>query len=128
LSTTLSQHGGFVANIDLIVAIYLGGWVLVALAGYIASRWFAHTWSPPAHPLLVSALAGAVWPLLLIGLIEFSSIVVLAHRGAKREAWLSSPRAPIWFTIRRIWIVATVGRTRGETQVVRRAAHGRWNG
>jgi hypothetical protein len=61
------------------------------LAGYIASRLFGHRWSPPQHPLLLSALVGAVWPLLLIGLIEFSSIVVYAHRGAKPEAvWPSS--------------------------------------
>jgi hypothetical protein len=80
-----------VANIDVLVAIYLGGWSLVTLAGYITSRWFGHRWSPPAHPLLGSALAGAVWPLLFIGLIEFSSIVVYAHRGAKPEAvWPSS--------------------------------------
>jgi hypothetical protein len=75
-----------VANIDVLVAVYLGGWLLVTLAGHVASRWFGHRWSPPAHPLLLSALAGALWPLLLIGLIEFSSIVVYAHRGAKPEA------------------------------------------
>jgi len=83
--------GGFVANIDVLVAIYLGGWFLVTLAGYIASRWFGHRWFPPAHPLLGSALAGAVWPLLLIGLIELSAIVVYANLGAKAEAaWPSS--------------------------------------
>src|SRR3982074_1641593 len=85
LSTALSQPGGFVANIDVLVAIYLGGWFLVTLAGYIASRWFGHRWSPPAHSLLGSALAGAVWPLLVIGLIEFSAIVVYANRGAKPD-------------------------------------------
>ena len=91
LSTALSQPGGFVANIDVLVAIYLGGWFLVTLAGYIASRWFGHRWFPPAHPLLGSALAGAVWPLLLIGLIELSAIVVYANLGAKAEAaWPSS--------------------------------------
>jgi hypothetical protein len=71
------------------VAVYLGGSFLVTLAGYIASMWFGHRWSPPQHPLLLSALAGAVWPLLLIGLIEFSSIVVYAHRGAE-AVWPSS--------------------------------------
>jgi hypothetical protein len=80
-----------VANIDVLVAIYLGGWLLVTLAGYIASRWFGHRWSPPPHPLLVSALAGAVWPLLLIGLIELSAIAVYANLEAKPEAvWSSS--------------------------------------
>ena len=124
----LSEHGGFVANIDVLVAIYLGGWVLVTLAGYVASRSFGHRWAPPAHPLVLSALAGAVWPLLLIGLIELGSIVVLAHRGAKREAWLSSSRAPIWFVIRRLWTLATVSTTGGETQISGPAAHGRRDG
>jgi hypothetical protein len=80
-----------VANIDVLVAVYLGGWLLVTLAGYIAGRWFGHRWSPPAHPLFGSALAGAVWPLLLIGLIELSAIIVYANLGAKPEAlWPSS--------------------------------------
>jgi hypothetical protein len=79
------QQGGYVANIDVLVAVYLGGWFLVTLAGHVASRWFGHRWSPPAHPLLVSAVAGAVWPLLLIGLTELSSIVVYVHCWAKPE-------------------------------------------
>jgi hypothetical protein len=73
-----------VANIDAVVAIYLGGWFMVTLAGHVASKWFAHRWSPPAHPLLLSALAGAVWPLLLIGLIELSSIVVWTIATTRR--------------------------------------------
>ena len=77
------------ANINVLVAIYLGGWCLVTLAGHVASRWFGHTWSPPAHPLLLSVLAGAVWPLLVIGLIEFSAIVVYANLGAKPESGMA---------------------------------------
>jgi hypothetical protein len=78
------QQGGYVANIDVLVAVYLGGWFLVTLAGHVASRWFGHRWSPPAHPLLVSAVAGAVWPLLLIGLIELTSIAVWVIATTRR--------------------------------------------
>lgn len=73
-------------NIDVLTAIFLGGWSLVTLVGYAASRWFTHRWSPPAHSLLISMLAGAVWPLLLIGLVELASIVVYANVEAKLGA------------------------------------------
>ena len=37
----------------------------------------------------IAVLAGAVWPLLVIGLIEFSAIVVYANLGAKPESGMA---------------------------------------
>ena len=39
--------------------------------------------SPAAHPLGVSLIAGAVWPLLVVGLVELSSVVVLTKVQSK---------------------------------------------
>ena len=75
--------GDLVDNFDVLAVIYLGGWSPVTLIGYAASRWFTRKWSPPAHPLFISVLAGAVWPLSLIGLVELASIVVYAKVEAK---------------------------------------------
>jgi hypothetical protein len=62
----------------MLVVIYLGGWLPVSLAAYAAGRRLSERQSPAAHPLMVSLAAGAVWPLLVVGLVELSSIMVFA--------------------------------------------------
>jgi hypothetical protein len=62
--------------VSTLIVIYLGGWLAVTCAAYAAGRRLADRESPPHHPLLVSLVAGAVWPLLLVGLVELSSIIV----------------------------------------------------
>jgi hypothetical protein len=60
----------------MLIVIYLCGWLAVTFAAYAAGRRLADRESPPDHPLVVSLAAGAVWPLLVVGLVELSSIVV----------------------------------------------------
>jgi hypothetical protein len=62
----------------MLVAIYICGWLAVTFAAYAAGRRLTDGESPPGHPLLVSVAAGAVWPLLVVGLVELSSIMVFA--------------------------------------------------
>jgi hypothetical protein len=62
---------------DLTV-IYLGAWVVVAVVLYTVISHFADFRSPTPHPLGLSIAAGAVWPLLLLGAVEFSSLAVCA--------------------------------------------------
>jgi hypothetical protein len=69
-----------------VIVIYLGGWVIAALALYAAGRRFAFELDPGPHPVVVSILAGAVWPLLIIGLAELSSIAVATKVHPKEEA------------------------------------------
>ena len=64
--------------VDTLVVIYLGGWMLATLGVYAASRRWNDRRSPAPHPLGVSLFAGAVWPLLLVGLVELSSVIVYA--------------------------------------------------
>ncbi len=63
----------------MLIVIYLLGWFAVACAAYAAGRRLAEPESLPVHPLLVGLAAGAVWPLLVVGLVELSSIVVLTR-------------------------------------------------
>ena len=59
-----------------VVVLYLGGWLLATLGMYAASRRWNDRQSPAPHPLRVSVVAGAVWPLLIVGIVELSSIVL----------------------------------------------------
>jgi Na+-transporting NADH:ubiquinone oxidoreductase subunit NqrE len=72
--------------VSMLLVIHLGGWLAVACAAYAASRHLADRESPPGHPLVVSLVAGAVWPLLVVGLVELSSIMVLTKVLPKSES------------------------------------------
>jgi hypothetical protein len=65
-----------VFNIQTMLAIHLSCGVLVALGFHAAGERLGDRWSPPRHPVVVSALAGAVWPLLIVGAVELSSVVL----------------------------------------------------
>ncbi len=68
-------------ELDVLLALYFGGWVIVTVGLYVAGRRFAEGRAPNA--LGVSVLGGAVWPLLLVGVVEASSIVVLTKLRTK---------------------------------------------
>jgi len=38
------------------------------------------------HPLIVSVVAGAVWPLLVVGLVELSSTMVFTKVASKSRS------------------------------------------
>lgn len=63
-------------NIQMMLAIHLSGGILVALGFHAAGRRLGDRWSPPRHPVVVSALAGALWPLLIVRVVELSSVVL----------------------------------------------------
>jgi hypothetical protein len=63
----------------MLIVIYLAGWLPVSFVTYAAGRRLAHRRTPAKQPMMVmvSAAAGAMWPLLLVGLIEMSSVMML---------------------------------------------------
>jgi uncharacterized membrane protein YhaH (DUF805 family) len=75
-----------VVGIETLVIIYLAGWLLVTPAVYVASRRWNDRRNPARHPVWVSVLAGALWPLLIVGLVEMSSIVVYTKAHSKPSA------------------------------------------
>lgn len=70
---------------DILAMSYLGGWIVATLVVYAVARRLADRQSPSPHPLVVSVVAGALWPLLVIGLAELSSVMVYAKVSAKPE-------------------------------------------
>jgi Na+-transporting NADH:ubiquinone oxidoreductase subunit NqrE len=71
--------------VGTLIAIYLIGWLPVSVAAYAAGRRLADRRTHPDHPLMVivSLGAGAIWPLLVVGLVELSSVMVLTKVPSK---------------------------------------------
>ncbi len=70
---------------DMLIVIYLAGWLPVSFATYAAGRRLTHRQSPAKQPMMVmvSAAAGAAWPLLVVGLIEMSSVMMLTKMPSR---------------------------------------------
>jgi hypothetical protein len=62
--------------VGTLIVVYLIGGLAVTFAAYAASNRLA---DPPGDRLLVSVVAGALWPLLVVGLIELGLVVVCAE-------------------------------------------------
>jgi hypothetical protein len=62
--------------VGTLIVVYLIGGLAVTVAANVASNSFA---DPPGDRLLVSAVAGGLWPLLVVGLIELGLVVVCAE-------------------------------------------------
>jgi hypothetical protein len=62
--------------VDTLVVIYLCGLLPVTFAAYAASKRLADKRSPASRPLFVSLIAGGLWPVLVVGMVELSSIMV----------------------------------------------------
>jgi hypothetical protein len=71
--------------VDVLLWVYLGGWIPATLGVYAAGRRWNDRWSPALHPLRVSLFAGAIWPLLVVGLVELTSVVVYTKVQSKPE-------------------------------------------
>jgi hypothetical protein len=71
--------------VDVLIVIYLAGWLPVSFAAYAAGRRLTDGLTPARHSLMVmvSVAAGAVWPLLVVGLVELSSVMVLTKVPSK---------------------------------------------
>jgi nitrate/nitrite transporter NarK len=64
--------------VDVIVVVYLSGWLLTSAALVVSSRLLTSSRSPAQHPLSVSLLAGGAWLLLLLGAAQFGALVALS--------------------------------------------------
>jgi hypothetical protein len=64
------------------VIAYLIGWVVSTAVVYVASRRLNDPRNPAPHILVLSAVAGALWPMLLLGAVEFSSLVACSSAAS----------------------------------------------
>lgn len=62
------------------IDLYLWGWIVTTAVTFLAARRFADQRQAPAVQSLagVSVIAGAVWPLLVLGVVELGSLVTVS--------------------------------------------------
>jgi hypothetical protein len=77
-----------------LIGLYLIGWLLVTFAVYAAGMRLTDRQVPAEHPLIVSLAAGAVWPLLLVGVVELSTVVLFAWCRPRPDTASASSRSP----------------------------------
>jgi hypothetical protein len=63
---------------DVFIWVYLFGWALTSVGLIVSSRWLSARRPQPPHPVAFSFLAGAAWPLLLLGVVEFGAVAAAA--------------------------------------------------
>jgi hypothetical protein len=80
-----------------IALVYLGGWAIATLVAFVAGRRLTDGSRTPLSSVGFSLLAGLIWPLMVVGLVELSSVaaaystanLLRAHSGVP-ESWLSA--------------------------------------
>jgi hypothetical protein len=77
--------------VQTVVAAYLIGWALSAVVIYVASRRMGATHEPVPYQAALSAAAGALWPLLLLGAVEFSSVAAASSAASHLESLENTP-------------------------------------
>ncbi|MDR3659986.1 MAG: hypothetical protein P4L86_06195 [Mycobacterium sp.] len=71
------------------VAAYTSAWAVVALATYLLGRHWCTEEQPPHHRALTSALAGAMWPIMVVGLLEVGTVALMSGSHALRDPALA---------------------------------------
>ena len=69
--------------IGTLIVIYLIGCLPATLAAFAAGKRLSDPQAPARHPVTVSVVAGALWPLLVVGLFELSSVMMFTDTPAK---------------------------------------------
>ena len=64
---------------------YLSGWAIGSLAVTAASQWLRDSDSRAPRTWAISLLAGAVWPLVILGLVQYGAIAAISKAVSARE-------------------------------------------
>lgn len=82
--------------VQTVIAAYLIGWALSAVVIYMASRHMGGSkYEPVPHQFALSAGAGALWPLLILGAVEFSSVAAASSAASHVES-VDAVRTTFW--------------------------------
>jgi uncharacterized membrane protein YgcG len=79
---------------------YAIAWATETMGLIVLARWQRETRSRPPHPVVTSFLAGAVWPVLLLGLVQYgmlavaSKIIDEAEGPATQGIWVAARHMP----------------------------------
>jgi len=69
---------------------YLGGWLVTSIAVAIGAHRLQDELAPPTHPGLMSILAGAVWPVLIVAIVEVGAVALTAEVRHEDELLLTA--------------------------------------
>jgi hypothetical protein len=73
------------------LTIYLVGVVVTTSGAYVQSRLFRDDqMPPPQHPLGIALVAGLIWPVVVLGVVQFGLLAV-AHRVMRRHVAATGP-------------------------------------
>jgi hypothetical protein len=63
-----------------VIELYFWGWIVTTAITFLAARRFADQRHAPAVQSLagVSVIAGAAWPVLVLGVVELGSLVTVS--------------------------------------------------
>jgi hypothetical protein len=68
-----------------LTVVYAASAIVTTGIVLVASRPLVDEHRPPTHRLSLAAVAGLLWPVMLLGLVEFSSVMVYAKVVAPDE-------------------------------------------
>jgi hypothetical protein len=85
---TIDRLGG-VPVVSAYVTAYAVMWVVTTVATYLAGRRLSFTHDQPNNPIVTSVFAGALWPIVVIGLLEAGMVGCLqaARRPETTVSW-----------------------------------------
>lgn len=70
----------------ILAMLYLTGWIVAAVVMFVASDRVCEPDVPTAGRVLLSIAAGGLWPLLIVGAVEFTSLAVFKARQSSGSA------------------------------------------
>jgi hypothetical protein len=74
------------------LTVYLGGWLAATIGVFVVGNRISEPGLPVGYRLLLSVAAGVIWPLLLIGAVEFTSMAM--YSSAESMAVSNRPEFP----------------------------------
>jgi hypothetical protein len=74
---------------------YLAGWVVATAVVFLVGQRLTDRSAPASHPVTLSIIAGAVWPMLIIGGLEFVAVAVCVKA---RDARASAEVPEFWMS------------------------------
>ena len=86
-------------EVVMVATVYVAAALVAAPAIFVAAESLGHGLPRPPHRFFYSLLAGLLWPLLALGLVEFAVIAAIRHRshsaaGRPVEATADTGRSP----------------------------------
>lgn len=75
------------------VMVYLTGWVVATAAVFVVGNRISEPGLPISYRFALSVTAGFIWPLLLIGAVEYTSMAM--YSSAESFAVVKGPDFPL---------------------------------